>query len=563
MGNQSNFDVVLIFSGETDDRLYQLRQWIGPLERLAEQCSLAVVTVNKSSTALLSNTKLKYFYYDSLDESLALFEALQPKILLYVSKGITTLKLTRNPNVVHVYLGHGESDKDYSAENTMKYFDYIFLSGPRGLKRIVEKVSKFPVDSRCVIVGRPQHLDTLPKPPAEFKKAENKTTVIYTPTADFFSVSNRYGTVASHGVEFARQILAQSDKYQLLYKPHPLTGTRIAANKSANEAIIQMIQEAGGDHFYDNGAFGWQLNQADVMVTDISAVAYDWLATGKPLLVTLPSTPGVQIYRSGILGALELIPETKAKDICNLLELASKDTVARANLEKWRLDYFSSPVEEKTGREKFIQEILQILGDPKKLPNTTSHEHQPVTARQTGGSTNNSTSGLVQKVIKNFFVLVSNVKTPTSSQWIAHYYGQKLDYAPIRDLASKERTELLVAGYHNFLEAMLWSLKNPTIARNLRIRYTPGRRHVTATLAKAKPKVIYYLSHGAKNHYSMRASGIEHHLYKPDSQKSFKVDHNLVAYDRVTVTKDETKNQIEALVRIPEGWAKKLSISGS
>lgn len=77
-------------------------------------------------------------------------------------------------------------------------------------------------------------------------------------------------------------------------------------------------------------------------------------------------------------------------------------------------------------------------------------------------------------------------------------------------------------------------------------------------IARQLPEEILYLSHGSKNHFAMRYSGTVHHLYLPDSLKNFKVNHNLVAYDKVTLAKDATKEQIETEITIPEGWAKKL-----
>ena len=60
------------------------------------------------------------------------------------------------------------------------------------------------------------------------------------------------------------------------------------------------------------GAFGWQVDAADVCVMDISAVAYDWLATGKPLLVTRPAEPRAELPESGLVRELELLDAADA-----------------------------------------------------------------------------------------------------------------------------------------------------------------------------------------------------------------------------------------------------------
>ena len=50
-----------------------------------------------------------------------------------------------------------------------------------------------------------------------------------------------------------------------------------------------MLAKAGDRHLVDSGGYGWQWDFADACITDVSAVAYDWLATGKPLLITEPA----------------------------------------------------------------------------------------------------------------------------------------------------------------------------------------------------------------------------------------------------------------------------------
>jgi hypothetical protein len=444
----------------------------------------------------------------------------------------------------------------------MKYFDYIFLSGPLGVKRLIENVSDFPVEDRCIIVGRPQHLDSKTPPLPGFKKNENKITVLYTPTADFLSVANQYGTVATHGVEIIRQLLAADEQYQIIYKPHPLVGSRIDENILANQKIISMLEEAGGDHLYDQSPFGWHLDYADVMVTDISAVAYDWLATGKPLIVTKPAPEGVEIYRNGILGDLELLDKGEAKNIGTHIQSAISGTTLRNKLDRWRNEYFSNPVDEATGQEKFSKVIISILNNHSQTTNVDSSSL--LTSIQGGLEAKNkpqtipSQKNLIQRALKSFAIFASNLAKPKADRWIVHLYEQKLDFKTIAALSKNGQTSLLISGYRNFLDVLVRIIRNPKLAKTISPRYAPRRKDVARAIARQLPKEILYLSHGSKNHFAMRYSGTFHHLYAPDSLKNFKVNHNLVAYDKVTVAKDATKEQIETEITIPEGWAKKL-----
>jgi hypothetical protein len=139
-----------------------------------------------------------------------------------------------------------------------------------------------------------------------------------------------------------------------------------------------------------------------------------------------------------------------------------------------------------------------------------------------------------------------------------HLYEQKLDFKTIAALSKNGQTSLLISGYRNFLDVLVRIIRNPKLAKTISPRYAPRRKDVARAIARQLPKEILYLSHGSKNHFAMRYSGTFHHLYAPDSLKNFKVNHNLVAYDKVTVAKDATKEQIETEITIPEGWAKKL-----
>ncbi|MEZ5190928.1 MAG: hypothetical protein R2717_08920 [Schumannella sp.] len=81
-----------------------------------------------------------------------------------------------------------------------------------------------------------------------------------------------------------------SPAHRLDLPPPPRSGVIDAAYRDANRRIIDAIAAANrrdpsAQHVFDDGpALGWQLAAADVAITDISAMIYDRLATGKPPL---------------------------------------------------------------------------------------------------------------------------------------------------------------------------------------------------------------------------------------------------------------------------------------
>ena len=104
---------------------------------------------------------------------------------------------------------------------------------------------------------------------------------------------------------------------RVLYRPHPRTGMFSPAHSEADAAIRRML--ASPRHRVDTGSYGWQWNFADACITDISAVAYDWLATGKPLAITQPG-PGAYVPPSPLLDGLELVPAAEAGQVLSRLD---------------------------------------------------------------------------------------------------------------------------------------------------------------------------------------------------------------------------------------------------
>src|SRR5690606_13721655 len=111
--------------------------------------------------------------------------------------------------------------------------------------------------------------------------------------------------------------LLATGSHRVIYRPHPLAGTRQKDCAAANRRIITALKaanraDAGAGHVVDiDSDFGWQLAAADTCIADISAVAYDWLATGKPLVLTQPASPEARVDS---VGAVTELPQLSAAD---------------------------------------------------------------------------------------------------------------------------------------------------------------------------------------------------------------------------------------------------------
>jgi CDP-glycerol glycerophosphotransferase (TagB/SpsB family) len=73
----------------------------------------------------------------------------------------------------------------------------------------------------------------------------------------------------------------------VIYRPLPLTGVRVPAFGEADAQLRELLAERGQEVAERHG-IQQDFARADLMICDVSAVATDWLATGKPLIVTEP-----------------------------------------------------------------------------------------------------------------------------------------------------------------------------------------------------------------------------------------------------------------------------------
>ena len=169
--------------------------------------------------------------------------------------------------------------------------------------------------------------------------------MLYAPTWEGDRAAAAYGSIASHGVALSRAILA-SPKHRLVYRPHPRSGVLDPEYRAANQQIIAAIAAANAKdpsahHVFDDGpTLGWQLAAADVAITDISAMVYDRLATGRPIIVARPQSPDADVDETGFLGAAEWLTAAEAPDVLTTIDRALADPEALATLRFWSERHF-------------------------------------------------------------------------------------------------------------------------------------------------------------------------------------------------------------------------------
>ncbi|MFP4636448.1 MAG: CDP-glycerol glycerophosphotransferase family protein [Nitriliruptoraceae bacterium] len=276
--------VVLYFSGDADAS-YQINQWLPTLNRL-ERPVLVVLRERSHLDEMVETHHPIVFCRRHRDVEVAL--ACDPRVVLYVATAGRNVHFLRYGRPRHVFLNHGDSDKVSSANPVVKVYDRLFVAGEVAIERYRAAGIDLP-DDRFALVGRPQ-LDRLWD--RGRRVDDGPPTLLYAPTWEGFYDAADYSSLAVSGEQLIRRVLEQHPGVRVVFKPHPASGTVQASARRARERVTALVREAGEPHLVaedhpELDLFDW-FDRADVLVSDVSAVVTDFLATDKPYLITNP-----------------------------------------------------------------------------------------------------------------------------------------------------------------------------------------------------------------------------------------------------------------------------------
>lgn len=323
--------------------LYQMRQWYAPLQELSRRWPVVILARTAvGAEALMRESGLAVAHVPRVRDLERIVTEQPLKIVFYVNQNTRNFQMLRYGARWHVFINHGESDKMYMTTNQIKAYDYALIAGEAAHDRLSARVWNFDVAQRTIQIGRPQtdHLaGTKPFPD------DSRTSVLYAPTWEGDRPAAKYGSVVSHGEALVKAILS-SPNHRLVYRPHPRTGVVDADHQRANARIIAAIQAANAadpdaHHVYDDSpVLGWQLSETDIAICDISAMIYDRLATGRPVLVTKPVAPEARIDEGGYLSVCEWFTADDAPHALERISSILSDTASRKEQERWSKHYF-------------------------------------------------------------------------------------------------------------------------------------------------------------------------------------------------------------------------------
>jgi hypothetical protein len=337
---------IAVYFADGPVNLYQMRQWYKPLAKLAETWPVVILSRTAGGTIkLLDESPIPVAYVRKVTDLERVIAEQDIRIVLYVNQNSRNFQMMRYGRRWHVFINHGESDKMYMTTNQFKAYDYSFVAGQAALTRLGKVLWDYDFDKRAVMIGRPQadhYTGVLPYTP------DARTVVLYAPTWEGDRAAAAYGSIVTHGVSLVTALL-RSPRHRVVYRPHPRSGVVDHAYGVANRQIIAAItaanaRDASAQHIVDTGPeLGWQLSAADVAIVDISAMVYDRLASGKPLMVTRPENPLAAIDTSGYLSDCEWLAAADTAGIVATIDNLTSDGSAEERLRGWVEQYFGDP----------------------------------------------------------------------------------------------------------------------------------------------------------------------------------------------------------------------------
>jgi hypothetical protein len=350
---------VAVFFATEPENFYQFEQWRLPLEHLALQRPLFVI-VDRPDTGdlVLRTSRLPLAFARGSRALEELVTDRDVRIVLYLNQIEANFRMLRFASPVHIQIGHGESDKGGSISNQHKAYDLTFVGGDAGRDRLDGALRGFDATERTLAVGRPQLDYSYPGAPAWPR--DSGLRVWYAPTWEGDRPSITYGSLASHGVAMVEALIADPS-IRVIYRPHARTGYASRRHREADRAVRSLLAKAGDRHLVDQESYGWQWDFADACITDISAVAYDWLATGKPLVITEPA-PGAYRPPSPLLDAVRLLGAAEAGEVVARIRELQGDPAAMEQLRGLTYHYFGDVSAQQSSKrfEDAIERAYQI-----------------------------------------------------------------------------------------------------------------------------------------------------------------------------------------------------------
>ncbi len=271
---------------------YQAAMWLPYLDRIGVPYFVLVRTPANFAevTKLTSAPVILRVRLEDLDRILCP----SLKAVFYANTAVRNSHMIRFPQLTHIQLNHGDSDKIASVSPTFRQYDKNFVAG----QAAIDRFAKHGVATRAdqfEMVSRPQ-LENVARAVGPIGSVAHPT-VLYSPTWSGFYEDSDYSSLPA-GPAIVEAMLARG--CTVIFRPHPYA-RRHKGNADACDRIIALLEadakDTGREHVF--GALAEEtmtvadcFNASDAMVSDVSSVVSDFLSSGKPFAMAAVSAHG-------------------------------------------------------------------------------------------------------------------------------------------------------------------------------------------------------------------------------------------------------------------------------
>jgi len=308
---------------------YHVGMWLPYLEALKVPY-MVVLRENRALAAMARLTEAPVVVTPSMGQ---LEQVIVPslKISFYVNNGMKNVQSIRFSQLTHIQLLHGDSDKASSYNPVTAMFDKIYVAGQAGIDRYKDNNVLVP-EEKFTIVGRPQvsEVEIVNTPIADVASP----TVFYAPTWSGWFTDTNYCSLS-----IAEKILGGLIERgaTIVFRPHPYT-SRNPASARQMQRVEQLLADdaakSGRKHKWgktttkDMSLFEC-MNECDAMVSDVTAVASDWLYSEKPFAITDMLDEGERFHKSFPLSQAAYVVRSDASNVGEVLDnLLKRDPLA-------------------------------------------------------------------------------------------------------------------------------------------------------------------------------------------------------------------------------------------
>ncbi|WP_405111458.1 CDP-glycerol glycerophosphotransferase family protein [Micromonospora sp. NBC_01405] len=360
-------EVALYFAGPAKD-VYQANMWLAPVEAAGRRA--VVLLRNDEAFRELADTRLPVICVPAGVDFMNL-DLSSIRVALYAANVGANIHMLREPGMRHVFVGHGDSDKQASVNPYSKVYDEVWVAGAAGRERYA-RAGVGVLDRDIVEVGRPQ-LAGVHTFGAEF--TDRPFTVLYAPTWEGWLDDDPYHTsLVLMGERIIAGLLAAGG-VRVVYKPHPLTGNRSRKAQAVHELIVARLRAAGGQvdptslggtaHLVVTGrtpALFDCFNATDLLISDVSSVVSDFVQSERPYVVANPAgLPEDEFRRTFPTARAAYLLSLDCGELEKVLALARGGNDPMAEARRELKEYLLGPAGSNP-MDRFRQEIGRLCG---------------------------------------------------------------------------------------------------------------------------------------------------------------------------------------------------------